>query len=72
VRRCIAGFYKVAKREEEREMEERCGDITKDVMEKIVIHNFLKFFPTGLTEFNVMRPARFKYWNTLLFIIFYL
>jgi hypothetical protein len=29
VPRCIAGFYNVAKRKEEREMVERVGDTTK-------------------------------------------
>jgi hypothetical protein len=43
VPRYIARFYKVAKREEGREMGERGGDITKDVMDKSVVHNFLKF-----------------------------
>lgn len=46
VPRCIARFYKVAKRQKGREMGERGGDVTKHVIGGGgFAHNFLKFFP---------------------------
>jgi hypothetical protein len=39
---------------------ERCRYYKRYHGKKSVVPNFLKFFPTGLTEFYVMRPARVK------------
>jgi len=51
------------------EMGEKGGDVMESKKwgrkvetswKEIVVPNFLKFFPTGLTQFYVMRPARVK------------